>query len=72
MLAEHAAEDSRDPEVDRMVAAAQAAQAEFQTWSEERVDALLKDIAETVAGRAEEPERPSSRRPTSGTPPTKR
>jgi acetaldehyde dehydrogenase/alcohol dehydrogenase len=54
MLAEHAAEDGRDPEVDRMVAAAQAAQAEFQTWSEERVDALLKDIAETVAGRAEE------------------
>ena len=54
MLAEHAAEDSRDPEVDRMVAAAQAAQAEFQTWSEDRVDALLKDIAETVASRAEE------------------
>lgn len=54
LLAEHAAEDTRDPEVDRMVAAAQAAQAEFQTWSEERVDALLKDIAETVAARAQE------------------
>ncbi|HTU86111.1 MAG TPA: aldehyde dehydrogenase family protein [Solirubrobacteraceae bacterium] len=54
LLAEHAAEDSRDPEVDRIVAAAQAAQAEFQTWSEERVDALLKDIAEAVASRADE------------------
>lgn len=53
-LAEHAAEDSRDPDVDRMVAAAQAAQREFQSWSEERVDALLKDIAETVSARAEE------------------
>jgi CRP-like cAMP-binding protein len=66
LLAEHAAQDSRDPEVDRMVAAAQAAQAEFQTWGEERVDALLKDIAETVAARR------SSRRPTSATRPTRR
>jgi acyl-CoA reductase-like NAD-dependent aldehyde dehydrogenase len=54
LLAEYAAEEARDPEVDRIVAAAQAAQAEFQTWNEERVDALLKDIAETVAGRAQE------------------
>ena len=53
-LAEYSADESPDPEVDRMVAAAQAAQREFESWGEERVDALLKDIAETIAGRAEE------------------
>ncbi len=54
LLAEHAAEESRDPEVDRMVEAAAAAQKEFESWSEDRVDALLKDIAETIAARAQE------------------
>ncbi len=47
-------DEARDPEVDRMVAAAVAAQAEFAAWPEERVDALLTAIAEAVAGRAEE------------------
>jgi acyl-CoA reductase-like NAD-dependent aldehyde dehydrogenase len=36
----------RDPEVDRMVAAAAAAQAELETWPEERVDALLVALSD--------------------------
>jgi acetaldehyde dehydrogenase/alcohol dehydrogenase len=43
-----------DPEVDRMVAAAVAAQEQFASWPEERVDALLEAIAVAVAGAAEE------------------
>lgn len=39
---------------DEMVAAASDAQAEFVSWPEERVDALLGDIAEAVLSRAEE------------------
>lgn len=53
-LAEQAADEARDPEVDRMVAAALAAQREFQSWPEERVDKLLEAIAGAVAGRAQE------------------
>jgi acetaldehyde dehydrogenase/alcohol dehydrogenase len=37
-----------------MVARAVAAQAAFETWPEDRVDALLWDVAETIAQHAEE------------------
>ena len=40
--------------VDDMMARAVAAQQAFATWSEEQVDALLQDIADTMAGHAEE------------------
>lgn len=54
ILAEHIFADGRDPEVDDMVARAAAAQREIEVWSEERLDVLLLDIAETIATRAEE------------------
>ena len=41
-------------DVDRMVAAASAAQGRFASWEEDRVDALLHDIAAGVADRAVE------------------
>ena len=53
-LGEHLVSDVADPVVDQMVASAVAAQKAFADWSEERVDALLKDLAESVALRAEE------------------
>jgi acyl-CoA reductase-like NAD-dependent aldehyde dehydrogenase len=53
-LAEHLAGEGRDHEVDRMVEAAAAAQAAFAGWDEERVDALLGDLAQRIAARAEE------------------
>ena len=53
-LAEHLVGDEPDPEVDEMVARAQAAQREFERWPEERVDALLHGVAQAVAARAEE------------------
>src|SRR3954454_18316926 len=43
------ADSAPDPEVDTMVARARAAGAAFESWDEVRVDALLKDVAETVA-----------------------
>ncbi len=52
-LGEHLVSDFPDPEVERMVGAAVAAQKSFEDWPEERVDALLKDIAEAVAMQAE-------------------
>lgn len=48
------ADSAPDFEVEEMVRKARAAQAEFEDWDEERVDALLKDIAETVASKAQE------------------
>ena len=42
-----------DPEVEALVARAVAAQQYFASWTEARVDALLQDIAECVAERAE-------------------
>ncbi len=48
------ADGAPDPQVDDMVARSRAAQAEFADWDEERVDALLKDVAETIAGKAQE------------------
>ena len=53
-LAEHTEGESADPEVDAMVAKAQAAQRVIETWPEERIDALLTDIAGAIAARAEE------------------
>jgi acyl-CoA reductase-like NAD-dependent aldehyde dehydrogenase len=53
-LVEHLADDQPDPEVERLVAGAMAAQRAFESWSEERVDALLKDIATSIAGQADE------------------
>jgi acyl-CoA reductase-like NAD-dependent aldehyde dehydrogenase len=53
-LAETIASEAPDPEVDRMVAAALAAQREFASWPEDRVDELLGRMAEAVADRAEE------------------
>src|SRR4051794_21712825 len=40
--------------VNAMVAAAATAQHEFETWSEARVDALLRDIAHTIDAHAEQ------------------
>ncbi|MEX2193959.1 MAG: aldehyde dehydrogenase family protein [Thermoleophilaceae bacterium] len=53
-LSEQAADEARDPEVDTMVARAVAAQREFESWDEERVDKLLEAVAQAVAARAEE------------------
>ncbi len=40
--------------VEEMISRAKAAQKAFENWPEERVDALLKDVAEAIAGQAEE------------------
>lgn len=53
-VAETLADDAPDPVVDEMVAKAQAALEEFQTWPEDRVDALLEDIAVSVNDHARE------------------
>ena len=53
-LSEQKADEAPDPEVDRMVATAVAAQREFESWEEERVDRLLEAVAQAIAGRAEE------------------
>jgi acyl-CoA reductase-like NAD-dependent aldehyde dehydrogenase len=41
-------------DVDALVARASAAQQEFEGWPEPRVDALLEDIAQVIADKAEE------------------
>ncbi|MBV9597587.1 MAG: aldehyde dehydrogenase family protein [Chloroflexi bacterium] len=41
-------------DVDSVMEAAVAAQHEFEPWSEERVDALLKDVADEVGTHAQE------------------
>jgi acyl-CoA reductase-like NAD-dependent aldehyde dehydrogenase len=43
-----------DRDTHEMVARAAKAQKSFEKWPEERVDALLRDIAETIAERAED------------------
>jgi acetaldehyde dehydrogenase/alcohol dehydrogenase len=53
-VAEQLESDAPDPEVEQMVAAGMAAQKAFESWDEERVDALLKDVAESIAQAAEE------------------
>jgi acetaldehyde dehydrogenase/alcohol dehydrogenase len=52
-LAEHIIGDEPDHEADEMIARAQAAQAEFVHWSEERVNALLHDLAHAFAAKVE-------------------
>jgi acyl-CoA reductase-like NAD-dependent aldehyde dehydrogenase len=49
-----AEERQLESEVDAMVARARAAQAAFEHWTDERVDDLLRDLAETFAARAED------------------
>jgi len=46
--------EGTDPEVEEMVARAWAAQREIATWPEERIDALLLNLAQAVAARAED------------------
>lgn len=43
-----------DPIVNRVLEAAEAAQARFVTWSEDRVDALLADVAGVIADAADD------------------
>lgn len=43
-----------DKDTHEIVACAQKAQKLFENWPEDRVDTLLKDIAETISNRAEE------------------
>lgn len=52
-VAEQMADEAPAPEVDAVVARANRAQREFETWDEERVDALLEAIAQKVAGEAQ-------------------
>src|SRR4051812_37718384 len=51
-VAEQLESDAPDPEVEQMVANGLAAQRVFESWDEERVDALLKEVASAVVGRA--------------------
>ena len=51
-LATFVAPDEPDPEVDDMVARALTAQQEFRSWDEERVDAVLKTIAQAIYAEA--------------------
>ncbi len=53
-IGEHLADDTRDPDADAMVATAVAAQKAFVSWPEDRVDALLGAMAQTVADHAPE------------------
>jgi acetaldehyde dehydrogenase/alcohol dehydrogenase len=43
-----------DKETHEIVARAEKAQKSFENWPEDRVDSMLKDIAETISKRAEE------------------
>ncbi len=52
-LSEHLFSHEADADTSRTVAQATAAQQSFAKWSEDRVDALLQDIAATVADHAE-------------------
>jgi len=45
--------DDVDPDVEEMIRDANRAFMEFIDWPEDKVDAVLKEIAETIAGRAE-------------------
>jgi acyl-CoA reductase-like NAD-dependent aldehyde dehydrogenase len=42
-----------DPEIDQVVAQAAQAQRQFESWSEERVDAVLLELARAVASNAQ-------------------
>ena len=51
-LGQHIADAAPDAEVDQMVARAQEAQRQFESWSEPRVDAVLLALANAVAEAA--------------------
>ena len=51
---EHLFVDRGDPAVDRMVAHAVEAQRAFERWDEDRLDALLLELASTIADRADD------------------
>lgn len=51
---EHLFVDRGDPAVDSMVAHAVEAQRAFESWGEDRIDALLLDLATTIADRADD------------------
>jgi acetaldehyde dehydrogenase/alcohol dehydrogenase len=53
-LAERLAADSPDPEVDRIVARAAAAQHVFKDWTDKRVDSLLLALATELAEHAQD------------------
>ena len=53
-LASSVATETTPPVIDEMVARAVAAQKAFERWPEERVDALLHDIAGRIADNAEQ------------------
>lgn len=53
-LAQQIVDELPEPDVELLVAAAVAAQKEFEAWPEDKVDALLGDIVEAIAGNAEE------------------
>jgi acetaldehyde dehydrogenase / alcohol dehydrogenase len=53
-LAERLAADSADPEVDRVVARAAAAQHAFKDWTDQRVDGLLLALATALAEHAQD------------------
>ncbi len=53
-MAEYLFADEIDPQTNEIVARAVAAQRAFAGWSETRVDALLKDLAEAIASQAAE------------------
>lgn len=52
-IAEYLFAEEADASTNEMVRRSAQAQAAFRDWPEERVDALLHDLAETVAGQAE-------------------
>ncbi len=54
LMTDYLIADEPDLEANRMVTQAVAAQKSFVSWPEERVDALLKDVADTVAAHAAE------------------
>jgi len=53
-VAETLSNDAPDDVVDEMVEAARLAQQEFESWPEDRVDALLEDIATSINASAKE------------------
>ena len=52
-LADFMSYDASNQQVDETVANAVQAQKEFMDWSEDQVDALLKDLAKTISNHAE-------------------
>jgi len=53
-LSEFMLSDEVDSTTDEMVMRAKAAQAEFETWEEERIEKLLEDIAQEISDHAED------------------